>query len=233
MKEMGTGLAHEINQPLTAAATYLHAAQRSLKLPSKQRPASIESILGSAVEQVLWAARVVDHLREFVSRDEPQKTYESVHKLIEEAYELTLPTAKQSGVHATFHLDATDDRALVDEVQVKQVLINLMRNAIDAMSASDKRELTVSTAAAETDMIRIDVADSGPGVPEKVKAKLFEPFVTTKTRGIGVGLSISRSIVEAHYGKIWTESNPDGGAIFSFTLPLAKADLALINDDPG
>jgi len=233
MKEMGTGLAHEINQPLTAAATYLHAAQRSLKLPSKQRPASIESILGSAVEQVLWAARVVDHLCEFVSRDEPKKAYESVHKLIEEAYELTLPTAKQSGVHGTFHLNAKDDRALVDEVQIKQVLINLMRNAIDAVSASDKRELTVSTSSTEKDMLRIDVADSGPGVPEKVKTKLFEPFVTTKTRGIGVGLSISRSIVEAHYGKIWAEPNPEGGTIFSFTLPLAKADLDSVNDVPG
>ncbi|WP_051948757.1 CheR family methyltransferase [Methylosinus sp. PW1] len=233
MKEMGTGLAHEINQPLSAAATYLHAAQRSLKMPSERRPASIESILGSAVEQVMWAAQVVDHLREFVSRDEPKKTFSNVNKLIEEAYELTLPTAKQSGVRGTFHLNAKDDRALVDEVQIKQVLINLMRNAIDAMSASGKRELTISTSLVEGDMIRIDVADTGPGVPEKVKAKLFEPFVTTKTRGIGVGLSISRNIVEAHYGKIWAEANPDGGAIFSFTLPLANTAAGSVDEARG
>jgi two-component system CheB/CheR fusion protein len=233
MKEMGTGLAHEINQPLAAAATYLHAAQRSLKMPSERRPASIESILGSAVEQVMWAAQVVDHLREFVSRDEPKKTFSSVHKLIEEAYELTLPTAKQSGVRGAFRLNAKDDRALVDEVQIKQVLINLMRNAIDAMSASGKRELTISTSSVERDMIRIDVVDTGPGVPEKIKAKLFEPFVTTKTRGIGVGLSISRSIVEAHYGKIWAESNPKGGTIFSFTLPLAKTDAGSVDGAPS
>ncbi|WP_146188296.1 CheR family methyltransferase [Methylosinus sporium] len=233
MKEMGTGLAHEINQPLSAAATYLHAAQRSLKIPSERRPASIESILGSAVEQVMWAAQVVDHLREFVSRDEPKKTFSSVHKLIGEAYDLTLPTAKQAGVRGTFHLNAKDDRALVDNVQIKQVLINLMRNAIDAMSDSDKRELTISTSSDEGDMIRIDVADTGPGVSEKVKASLFDPFVTTKARGIGVGLSISRSIVEAHYGKIWAESNPKGGAIFSFTLPLAKTDAGSVDGAPS
>jgi two-component system CheB/CheR fusion protein len=233
MKEMGTGLAHEINQPLAAAATYLHAAQRSLKMPSERRPASIESILGSAVEQVMWAAQIVDHLREFVSRDEPKKTFSSVHKLIEEAYELTLPIAKQSGVRGIFRLNAKDDRALVDEVQIKQVLINLMRNAIDAMSAAAKRELTISTSAAEGGMIRVDVADTGPGVPEKIKAKLFEPFVTTKTRGIGVGLSISRSIVEAHYGKISAESNPKGGTIFSFTLPLAKTDAGSVDGAPS
>jgi two-component system, chemotaxis family, CheB/CheR fusion protein len=223
MKTMGTGLAHEINQPLSAAATYLHAAQRLLKMPSKRRPASIESTLESAVEQLLWAGRVVDHLREFVSRSEPKKTFESMHKLIEEAYELTFLALQQSGVQGTFHLNAEDDHVLADKVQIKQVLINLMRNAIDAMSASDKRELTISTAPAGEDMIRIDLADSGSGVPEKIKSQLFEPFVTTKTRGIGVGLSISRSIVEAHYGKIWTEPDPEGGTIFSFTLPLATA----------
>jgi two-component system CheB/CheR fusion protein len=223
MKEMGTGLAHEINQPLTAAATYLHAAQRLLKMPSERRPGSIESTLGSAVDQVMWAARVVDHLREFVSRNEPQKSFENLHRLIEEALELTLPTAKLANVRVASRLNAADDRTLVDQVQIKQLIINLMRNAIDAMNAAKTRKLTISTSNAD-DMIRVDVADTGSGISEKVKTKLFEPFVTTKTRGIGVGLSISRSIVEAHYGTIWAEDNPEGGTIFSFTMPLAKAD---------
>jgi two-component system CheB/CheR fusion protein len=226
MKEMGTGLAHEINQPLSAAANYLKAAQRLLKIPLERRPASIESALRSAVEQVMWAGRIVDQLREFVSRNEPQKAYERLHNMAEEAYELTLPTMRRANVQVTFQLNAKDDCVLADKVQIKQVLINLMRNAIDAMSASDKRELTISTSLVAQDMIRVDVADTGSGVSEQVLTNLFDPLVTTKAGGVGVGLSISRSIVEAHYGKIWVERNPAGGTILSFTLPLARADIS-------
>jgi two-component system CheB/CheR fusion protein len=221
MKELTTGLAHELNQPLSAAATYLQAALRMLKLPLERRPASVENTLDNAVKQVMWAGRIVDHLRSFVSRDEAKKGFESLHKMIEEAFELALPTMTEANVKGTLQLKAKADTVLADRVQMKQVMINLIRNAVEAMTDPDRRELTISTSLDGQDTIRIDVADTGSGVSETVKATLFEPFVTTKPRGIGVGLAMSRSIIEAHDGKIGVEPNPEGGATFSFTLPLA------------
>jgi two-component system, LuxR family, sensor kinase FixL len=121
-------------------------------------------------------------------------------------------------VRVTFQLDPRADLVLADKVQVQQVLINLMRNAIDAMEASHRRELVVSTGKADDDMVTVSVADTGTGVAEEVAPHLFQPFVTTKRKGMGVGLSISRTIVEAHGGEIWLEPNPEGGTVFHFTL---------------
>ena len=111
---------------------------------------------------------------------------------------------------------------LIDKVQIQQVIVNLMRNAIEAMEVSDRRELTVSTELAEDGVITISVADSGPGIAPELADRLFQPFVTTKAQGMGVGLSICRSIVEAHNGRLWAETNPDGGAIFRFTVPAIR-----------
>jgi two-component system sensor kinase FixL len=107
---------------------------------------------------------------------------------------------------------------LADKVQIQQVLLNLMRNAVEAMEAADRRELIITTRPVEDDMVLVQVIDSGSGIAEEVVSQLFQPFVTTKRHGMGVGLSISRTIVEAHGGQIWVEPNPDGGTIFNFTL---------------
>lgn len=220
---MAAGLAHEINQPLAATATYLKAARRLLQMPPELRPANVEDTLDNAAAQIMRAGRIIGHLREFIARGEPDKTLQSVHQLIEEAYDLTIAGAKRANVRVCLRLNAKDDRVLADRVQIKQVLVNLLRNAIEAMSESKERELVISTSSAK-DAIRIDVADTGAGLSKEVEADLFEPFMTTKASGMGVGLSISRSIVEAHYGKIWAEPNPGGGAILCFTLPLAEAE---------
>nr|WP_255608977.1 PAS domain S-box protein [Methylosinus sp. Sm6] len=218
--ELAAGLAHELNQPLSATTIYLKAARRLLQMPADQRPANVEDALDNAATQIMRAGQIICHLREFITRGEPDKTIQSLHELIDEANELVMVEAKQANIRVAFQLNAPDDRIVADRVQIKQVVVNLMRNAKDAMSASRTRSLVVSTRAAGRSMIRVDVADTGLGLTEEARASLFEPFTTTKANGLGVGLTIARSIVEAHYGKIWAGPNRDGGATFSFTLPL-------------
>jgi PAS domain S-box-containing protein len=222
--EMASSLAHELNQPLSAAATYLKAARRLGQMPPEQRPSSLESALDQAAAQVVRAGRIIGHLREFIARGEPDKTLANLHELIKETYEMIKPGADEKDIRLSLRLGAQNDCILADKVQIKQVIVNLTRNAKEAMAKSDRRELTISTSSLDSGAIQVNVADTGAGLSEKAKSYLFEPFVTTKSVGLGVGLSISREIVEAHYGKIWAESNPDGGAIFSFTLPLIDRD---------
>lgn len=224
MGGMATALAHEINQPLAAIAAYLTVTQRLMRQPPGQRPASIEDTIGKASEQVVRAGKIIRHMREFVARNEPDKTMQRLHALIAAACELTEASAKQAGVRVTLALQAEDDHVLADNVQLKQVIVNLKRNAIEAMLSAERRELVISTALIERGMIRTDVTDTGGGLSEEARTHLFEPFKTTKAKGLGVGLSLSRSIVEAHYGEIWAEPNPTGGSIFRFTLPLAERE---------
>ena len=221
---MATGLAHELNQPLTASACYLLTAQRLLDMPLEKRPASVKETLDGAAKQIMRAAAIVRQLREFIMRGEPEKAFANLHDLIREASEATTTNMSEANVRLRLQLSANVERVLVDSVQIKQVLVNLIGNAIEAMNASAERELSISTSLIHDRAIRIDVIDSGVGFSEVVKENLFEPFATSKAGGMGVGLSISRSIVEAHDGKMWAESNPGGGAVFSFMLPLANAE---------
>jgi two-component system sensor kinase FixL len=145
---------------------------------------------------------------------------EDVKKLIEEASALALVGAKDKGVRVRFDFDERSDFVLADKVQIQQVLLNLMRNAIDAMEDVEKRELVIATLPVTENMVEISVADTGSGISPEISAQLFQPFVTTKTQGMGVGLSISRTIIEAHGGSITPRPNPGGGTIFSFTLPV-------------
>ena len=224
MGGMVTGLAHELNQPLTASACYLLTAQRLLEMAPEQRPASVSETLDSAAAQIMRAAGIVRQLREFIMRGEPEKGFAKLHDLIREASEITSANISEANVKLSLQLSANVDRVLVDSVQIKQVLVNLISNAIEAMSASVQHELTISTSLMHDRAIRIDVVDTGVGFSEGVKENLFEPFATSKADGMGLGLSISRSIVEAHDGKMWAESNPGGGAVFSFVLPLMNAE---------
>ena len=219
---MATALSHEINQPLTAATTYLSVAHRLLER-SFFKPSGVEDALGKAVDQVVRAGQIVRRMRSFVTRGEPDATPQSMYELAREANELA-SGAGLSDVEVSFRVDAKSDRVLADKIQIQQVLVNLMRNAMEAMSGSPKRRLTVSISATEADMVQTDVSDTGSGLPAQIRETLFEPFKTTKATGMGVGLSISRSIIEAHRGRLWAGSNPEGGAVFSFTLPSADPD---------
>jgi two-component system, LuxR family, sensor kinase FixL len=143
-------------------------------------------------------------------------------KVIEEANALAMVGTRSLGVILRLDLDPRARSAVIDRVQIQQVIVNLVRNAVEAMAESERRELSVSTLAGETGFHEVCVADTGPGLPESVSAQLFKPFVTTKDSGMGVGLSICQSIVEAHGGRIWAASNPGGGTQFRFTLPATE-----------
>jgi two-component system, LuxR family, sensor kinase FixL len=224
MGGLAAGLAHELNQPLAAAATYLETAQLLLEMPADARPDPIENTLASAVDEIMRAGHIMKRLREFVSSGEPDKTFLSLHNFINDASELSIP--KKEKIRVSLRLNAKNDGVLADRIQIKQVLANLIRNATEAMGPATERKLSISTSSIEQDMIRVDIADTGSGFQPGVMERLFEPFQSTKSNGMGIGLSISRMIVEAHYGRIWAEPNPQGGAIFSFTLPLVDVEIS-------
>jgi two-component system sensor kinase FixL len=185
---------------------------------------TIAEALDKAGDQALRAGEIIRRLRGFVARGESERRVESLSKLIEEASALALVGAKEQGVRVRLQLDQEIDNVFVDKVQIQQVLLNLLRNAIEAMATTERRELTVSTAKAEANFVRISVIDTGPGIAEEIAADLFKPFVATKIQGMGVGLSICRTIVEAHGGRIWTEANPQGGTIFQMTIPSTNSE---------
>lgn len=218
MGEMASALAHELNQPLSAIGNYLKGSQRLLENSSDEQSMTIRGAMGKAAEQALRAGQIIRRLRDFVARGETERRVESITRLVEEASALALVGVKEQGVRVRFQIDPRIDFVLADKVQIQQVLLNLMRNAVDAMEESGKRELTVSAAAVEDDMVAVRVADTGAGIAPEIASQLFQPFVTTKRQGMGVGLSISRTIIEAHGGQITAEPNPGGGTIFCFTL---------------
>jgi two-component system sensor kinase FixL len=219
MGEMASALAHELNQPLSAIANYLNGAKRLLARSVDADPRAVEAV-EKAVDQALRAGDIIRRLRDFLSRGEGERSVESLSKLVHEACGLALVGAKESGIEVRYDLDPHLDRVVVDRIQIQQVLVNLVRNALDAMDGQERRQLMVSTIV-EDDMAIVSVADTGTGLDEAAAERLFQPFVTTKPQGMGVGLSISRTIVEAHGGQIWTEPNAEGGATFKFSVRLA------------
>jgi two-component system sensor kinase FixL len=221
MGEMASTLAHELNQPL-AVANYLSGLRRLVEASSDQHAPAMREGLDKAAEQALRAGQIIRRLREFVRRGESEQRVENLGKLVEEASALALVGAKEHGVRVRFQLSPGANLVLADRVQIQQVIVNLIRNAIDAMSDSPRRDLTVATRAVGGETVEILVADTGPGIAPEVASQLFQPFVTTKVHGMGVGLSISRTIVEAHGGTIAAEANPEGGTVFRVVLRAAR-----------
>jgi len=225
--EMASALAHEINQPLSAIANYLKGSRMLLARPEVPHEKVADAVELAAIE-ALRAGDIIRRLREFVARGETERSVESLPKLIEEASALALVGAKEHGIRVQYDFSPLVDQVLADKVQVQQVVLNLMRNAVDAMAEapSARKELTISLEPAERGMVRVLVADTGPGIDPDVADRLFQPFITTKRTGMGVGLSISRTIVEAHGGRIWAQAREGGGALFGFTLPgVGKEEL--------
>jgi two-component system sensor kinase FixL len=216
--QMGAALAHELNQPLAAVVNYLQAARRLLQA-APDAPPRVGEAMEKAAAQAERAGQVIRRLREFVAHGETERREENVNALIEEAAALALVGAKSAGITTRLLLRADLPPVLVDKIQIQQVLLNLIRNALEAMEASDERILTVE-ALPDGGLMTITVADTGPGLAPDVAQNLFQPFVTTKARGMGVGLSICRSIIEAHGGRIWASPRDGGGTAFAFALPI-------------
>ena len=225
--EMASTLAHEINQPLTAINNYLRGCQRLLGRIEVDSGGVLRDALGKAADQALRAGQIIRRLREFVARGDTERQIESLPKLIEDASTLALIGARTSGVVVSFRLDPKADVVVADRIQIQQVLVNLIRNSIDVLVEWDgRREIEIETVARGDSMIQISVSDTGSGLAPEVAAQLFQPFVTTKQEGMGLGLSICRTIVEAHGGRIWAEPRRGGGTTFRFTLRVAGEEEA-------
>jgi two-component system sensor kinase FixL len=226
MGEMASTLAHEINQPLSAIANYLQGCNRLIDEVEHPNALKIRDALDETTKQTLRAGQIIRQLREFVTRGESEKLPEDINKLVEEASALALVGAKDEGIKPIFRFDTRLGAVLVEKVQIQQVVVNLIRNAIEAMHGMARKELTVKTMPAVDGMVEVSVADTGSGLSDEVLGRLFQPFMTTKANGMGVGLSISRRIIEAHGGELWAERNSDGGALFRFTLMTSSSVVA-------
>lgn len=219
--EMASTLAHELNQPLAAIANYSQGCVRLLDGMTEERAAQMREALEETAKQSLRAGEIIRHLREFVTRGETEKAPHDMCKLIEEAGALALVGSRELGVRSVFAFSPDTKAVLVDRVQIQQVLINLMRNAMEAMRDAGRRELIVRTLPDGPDQVVVEVEDTGPGISDEIAARLFQPFVTSKASGMGIGLSISKRIVEAHRGEISARRNESGGTTFRFSLPVA------------
>jgi len=223
MGQMASALAHELNQPLTAIMNYVKAATRTVSALEGPQVEKAREWMEKATIQTARAGQIIRHLRDFIEKRESSRSYENLNKVVEEALALGLVGSADTNVKVHLELDHAIPTTLIDKIQIQQVLINLIRNAIEAMHESPRRDLTIRTKS-EDGGVEVGVSDTGPGLSADVAARLFQPFVTTKEKGMGIGLTICQSIIEAHNGRIWAIPNQDGGVEFRFRLPLTALD---------
>jgi two-component system sensor kinase FixL len=222
MGEMASAIAHEINQPLTAIANYSYACLRLLRSAGAS-PEEIQQTMQRVASEAERAGEIVRHMRNFV-RNEGGRTVEvEVNFLVMEVVRLAAAEARQSGIELATRLDTGLPAVLADSIQIQQVLLNLVRNAVEAMnlSGAEERRIEVATRSESEAFVEISVADTGPGLAAAELERVFKPFYTTKPDGIGIGLALARSIVEAHGGRLWATANAGSGVTFHLTLPLA------------
>jgi two-component system sensor kinase FixL len=249
VSEMGTlasSLAHELNQPLTAVANYCEAARDLLSQNVEDTREALGSIvdgpaldlltqnlerlqivveaLEDAAAQSIRAGQIVRRLRDFMSHGDTDRHSEDLSKLIGEANALALVGSREHGIDVQVQVESSQSRVFVDRIEIQQVLVNLIRNAVDATMTSPVRCITIRASDESAKMVRVTIEDTGSGISDTIAPQLFQPFVTSKSNGMGIGLSICRTIVEAHGGHIWFEPRPGGGTIFHFTLPADGAD---------
>lgn len=224
MGTMASTLAHELNQPIAAIANYVEAVRDQLEHPVAEDFPMMREALDDAAKDALRAGHIVRRLRDFVARGEVERSVEPLPALINDASVLGLMGARERGIETRFDLDPYASPVFVDRVQIQQVLINLVRNACEAMEGCLRRELTVTSRPEGKDFVRVTVADTGSGIPAHIESQLFTAFVSSKQEGMGLGLSICRTIVEANEGRIWMERREGGGTNFHFTLPRAQME---------
>jgi two-component system sensor kinase FixL len=222
--QMASALAHELNQPLAAIVNYVQATRRMLQASNDGPSPRILETMDKAVAQAARAGEIIQHLRSFIRKGETERSIEDLSKVVEEATALGLVGAKENGINVQIDLSPDPLPVFIDKVQIQQVVFNLIRNSVEALPHSDVRELSVTTRLGGDGMALAAVGDSGPGLAQTVAEQLFQPFVTTKEKGMGLGLSICRSIVEAHGGRLWAAPNPVRGVTFQFSTAIAHDD---------
>mgnify|MGYP001597176379 CR=1 FL=1 len=221
--QLSSALAHELNQPLAAVMNYMNAAKRSLDLGAP--PDRLREMLDKAASQTARAGQIIRRMRDFIEKKEPDRVPEDLNSVVSEAVALGFVDAADSDVDVTVELSPGIPPISIDRIQIQQVMVNLMRNAVEALQQSQRRELCVSTRR-EGEFAAVSVSDTGPGLPEEIVSRLFQPFVSTKSQGLGMGLAICRTIIEAHGGRLWAEPNPGGGTVFCFVLPVSEEPQA-------
>lgn len=224
MGEMASGIAHEVNQPLSAISSY---TQVSLNLINTENPdlVKLTEILYKTQQQALRAGQIIHRMREFVKSHAKHRSTADINTLIHDAVGLCIAELKQNDIMLTFKLENNLPPVYVDQIQIEQVIINLIRNSVDALQtlpAKQQRQLAIHSRLTPNNGIQVRVKDNGPGLGEEQQQKILTPFYTTKTNGMGMGLSISRSLIEAHEGSLHFNSQPWKGTTFYFTLPIRR-----------
>lgn len=224
--ELGTTLAHEINQPITALINYVRASQQIITTNKGQATQTVCELMNKAVAEAERAASIIHHLREFVRTGELHRTPETLNTIVYDASRLALGEAAEGGIRVNFELSPELPIVYIDKIQIQQVVFNLVRNAVEALTEAEKKRITIKTALAQNHAVEVQVQDTGPGVDSALSSKIFTQRFSTKTEGMGMGLAISRSIIRAHQGDLWLSDTPGGGATFHFTLPISKPQLS-------
>lgn len=227
MGEMATGIAHELNQPLSAIANFARGCIRRLSAGGMS-PIELIEPLEEVCEQAERAGEILRHVRNFVRKSELQMKPMDINQIVRAVVKFTEHEARQHGTMIRLYLDPDLPRIQADAIMIEQVICNLVRNAVEAMEEanSPRREVSIHTRRFDADAVEVEIADTGPGIDEDVIDQVFDQFFTTKDQGVGMGLSISRSIVEAHGGAVRAESGRDGGTILRFSLKLSKPQVS-------
>lgn len=225
MGEAAADLAHELNQPLAAAANYLSAVAMQARQQQGGTPAL--EMVNRAREQVMHAGEIIRRLRSFTEHNDTERSAELLRPMIEDAARLVLVGSSKLAAQIEYEVVPADLRVFVDRVQIQQVLVNLLRNAVEALRSSrrDNPRIWVTARALEDHMVEVRCCDNGPGLSEETLARLFERFSASDSGGMGIGLAISKRIVEIHGGVFTAANAPQGGAVFTFTLPTLDADI--------
>ena len=224
MGSLATSLAHELNQPLTAVVNYSNSARDLLDDPTSANLDLAREAMDECAREAIRAGQIVHRLRDFIASGETERQIASLRRIIQEGAALALINGDGRGVDFETEFSASSDKVLADSVQIQQVVVNLLRNALEAMSDATRKQLRIIVRDGPQGLIEVAIADSGPGLTKSVAERLFRPFNSTKAQGMGLGLSICHTIITAHGGNIWAEPSKLGGAAFHFTLPLAEVD---------
>ena len=223
MGEMATGIAHELNQPLTALISYCGTAASLVNsLPSQQQ--QLSEILEMAKEQANRAGDIIRNLREFVGKESRNKETFELERIIYDIVTFLKGEVQKSGIKIELHLGNQACKVTANKVQIEQVLVNLLQNSLEALENAEITEgrVVIQTRLLTNNMIEVSVSDNGPGIDAAMTDTIFHQFQTTKVKGMGIGLSLSRSIIEAHGGKLWMDKEHQNGALFAFELPVSE-----------